>query len=239
MKPSSAMALVSAGVMSAARAVVSASDAASEAMIAVFVFMPVFRSVLSRCYVSRFGIQKRKVRRTVPQAGDTPDTHQRVKNHGRPERDAGESVAKGGESEEGGNEEVVNQHCGDQPGRRATLRVGSRQPAGNTQSQQRRPAYASHGQRGGFLQSRADEKRHRYRRIAQQRQPGSQFDQRTGDLQAFHGGTAGQDAADTAKTLFQSEIEGRTVLADRPPGNNPPIGRECSSSPPSFSRAPP
>src|SRR5580700_10219526 len=117
MKPSAAMALVSAGVMSAARAVVSASDAASEAMIAVFVFMPVFRSVLSRCYVSRFGIQKRKVRRTVPQAGDTPDTHQRVKNHGRPERDAVESVANRGVSEECRDGEVVKQHGGNQSGR--------------------------------------------------------------------------------------------------------------------------
>ncbi len=132
-------------------------------------------------------IPKETFQGTVPQAGDTPDTHQRVKDHCRPECDAIESVAKGGESEEGSNDDVVKQHCGNQSGRRAAFRVPPRKPASKPQSQQGRPADTSHRQRGRFLQPRADEERHRYRRVAQERQACSEFNHCAHDLQGFHG----------------------------------------------------
>ena len=77
------------------------------------------------------------VLRTAPQARDTPDAHRRVENHRRPQRDAVQLQADAGESEDSGGDNVINQHRNDQSSRSAALRVIARQPAGDTEREQR------------------------------------------------------------------------------------------------------
>ena len=82
---------------------------------------------------------------TASQAGDTPDCHRRVENHSRPQRNSVQPQADAGESEDSGGDKVIHQHRNDQASRSAALRVTARNPAGNTQREQRGSRDATEG----------------------------------------------------------------------------------------------
>jgi len=143
-------------------------------------------------------------RRFSQKTSDTPDGHDHVENHRRPQRHAVHSKSDAGESEDGDGSDVVKQHRGDQSSRGAALRVTSRKPACDTQRKQPGPADTRHGQGGGCLQRRAaDQERHHRRRETQQRQTGSQFNQSGHGVQSFHGrGTVEEEPIEGTGNVF-------------------------------------
>src|SRR5882762_693670 len=85
---------------------------------------------------------------TASQAGDTPGAHRRVENHRRPQHDAVQPQADAGESEDSGGSNVIYQHRNDQSSRSAALPVIARQPAGDTEREQRGSRDAPEGYAG-------------------------------------------------------------------------------------------
>jgi hypothetical protein len=178
-------------------------------------FIVVFLSVHFAFSVICAGFLRRRVQKT----SDTPDGHDRVENHRRPQRHAVHSKADAGESEDGDGGDVIKQYRGDQSSRGAALRVTSRKPACDAQRKQPGPADARHGQGGGCIQRRAaDQERHRYRGATQQRQTGSQFNQRGHGVQSFHGrGTVEQEATENVLSiLIVGSGSGFIFFASRP-----------------------
>src|SRR5882724_272885 len=87
--------------------------------------------------------------RTAPQAHSTPNGHRRVENHRRPQRHSVQPQADAGESEDSGGGNVIHQHRNDQSSGSAALRVIARQPAGDTEREQRGSRDAREHHRGG------------------------------------------------------------------------------------------
>ena len=66
--------------------------------------------------------------------------------------------------------DVVERQTVNQPCRSAAVLIGARKPAGDTQRKQSAPAHSRHYQRCRRIERRAEKKRSRYRRDAQQRE---------------------------------------------------------------------
>ena len=75
-----------------------------------------------------------------------------MENHRRPQHDAVQPQADAGESEDSGGDKVIHQHRNDQSSRSAALRVTARQPAGDTEREQRgsRDATEGYARAGNF-----------------------------------------------------------------------------------------
>src|SRR6266508_4767954 len=89
---------------------------------------------------------------TASQTGDKPDCHRRVEKHRRPQRNSVQPQGDTGESEDRGGDKVIHQHRNDQSSRSAALRVTARQPAGDTEREQRgsRDATEGYARAGNF-----------------------------------------------------------------------------------------
>jgi len=81
----------------------------------------------------------------VPQARDTPDSHNGVENHRRPQGDADRLRPYTGSSEDDHRAQVIQHHRADQSSRSAALLVITRKPAGDAQCEQRNPVTRPRG----------------------------------------------------------------------------------------------
>jgi hypothetical protein len=88
----------------------------------------------------------------VPQARSTPAADRSVENNRRPQHEAVEPQADASESKNSGGDNVINQHRNDHSSAGAALRVIARQPAGDTEREQRGSRDAPKYPRGGCVE---------------------------------------------------------------------------------------